>query len=168
MRWGQRLQTKDDRGASLVEFALVVPLLLLILFGIAEVGRFVAVKEAVNTASREGSRYGSATGISPTATPPVPRFVDCDGIREAARELAIIVDFADADITINYDDGTTGIIIETCPVGTQADPDLIALGDRIEVTVTTTFTSTIPFIGPFLGTITVTSTDRRSIFEGSI
>lgn len=168
VRWGQRLQSRDDRGASLVEFALVVPLLLLILFGIAEVGRFVAVKQAVNTASREASRYGSATGISPTATPPVPRYADCDGIREAARELAIIVTFDDADILINYDDGTTGTIIETCPIGMQADPDKIALGDRIEVTVTTTFTSSIPFIGPFLGTIVVTSTDRRSIFEGSL
>ena len=100
--------------------------------------------------------------------PLVPRDADCDGIREAARELAIIVDFADADIIINYDDGTTGNTIETCPIGLQANPDNIGFGDRIEVTVSTTFTSGIPFIGPFLGTLNVTSTDRRSIFEGSI
>ncbi|MDH3260074.1 MAG: pilus assembly protein [Acidimicrobiia bacterium] len=166
VRWGNC--ANDERGASLIEFALVMPLLLLILFGIAEVGRFVAVKEAVNTASREASRYGSAIGTSPTAIPPAPRYADCDGIREAAREVAIIVTFADADITINYDDGTTGNIIETCPVGMQANPDNIGFGDRIEVTVTSTFTSNIPFIGRFLETITVTSTDRRSIFEGSL
>jgi Flp pilus assembly protein TadG len=164
----KRIDGSDDRGATLVEFALVIPLLLLILFGIAEVGRFVAVQEAVNTASREAARYGSVTGLSPTATPPVPRYADCDGIREAARELAIIVNFNDADIAINYDDGTTGNTIETCPIGMQADPDNIGFGDRIEVTVTTNFSSGIPFIGPFLGNITVTSTDRRSIFEGSL
>ena len=162
------IRGKDDRGATLVEFALVVPLLLLILFGIAEVGRFLAVNEAVNTASREASRYGSVTGISPTALPPVPRYADCDGIREAARELAIIIDIPDTDIAINYDDGTTGNIIETCPIGTQANPGNIGFGDRIEVTVTTNFTSGIPLIGQFLGSITVTSTDRRSIFEGSL
>lgn len=167
---GRRRPTRggDDRGATLVEFALVIPLLLLLLFGIAEIGRFMAVNEAVNTASREASRYGSVTGISPTAVPPVPRYADCEGIREAARELAIIVDFPDSDITINYDDGTTGNIIETCPVGMQANPDNIGFGDRIEVTVTTTFSSGIPFIGQFLGTITVSSTDRRSVFEGSL
>ena len=164
----KRINRTDDRGATLVEFALVIPLLLLILFGIAEVGRFLAVKEAVNTASREAARYGSVTGLSPTAAPPVPRYADCDGIREAARELAIIVNIEDADIAINYDDGTTGNIIETCPIGMQADPDNIGFGDRIEVTVTTDFSSGIPLIGPFLGTITVTSTDRRSIFEGSL
>jgi hypothetical protein len=164
----KQIRGKDDRGATLVEFALVIPLLLLILFGIAEVGRFLAVKEMVNTASREAARYGSVTGISPTALPPVPRYADCDGIREAARELAIIVDIADTDITISYDDGTTGNIIETCPIGMQANPDNIGFGDRIEVTVSTNFTSGIPFIGQFLGTINVTSTDRRSIFEGSL
>lgn len=164
----KRISSTGEQGATLVEFALVIPILLLILFGIAEVGRFLAVKEAVNTASREAARYGSVTGLSPTAVPPVPRYADCDGIREAARELAIIVDIVDADIAVNYDDGTTGNIIETCPIGMQANPNNIGFGDRIEVTVTTSFTSGIPFIGPFLGTINVTSTDRRSIFEGSL
>jgi Flp pilus assembly protein TadG len=48
-----------SRGQTLVEFALVFPVFLLILFGIIDVGRYVYVANALNEASREGARYGS-------------------------------------------------------------------------------------------------------------
>ena len=47
------------RGQALVEFALVFPVFMLVLFGILDVGRYVYVSNALNEASREGARYGS-------------------------------------------------------------------------------------------------------------
>ena len=48
-----------SRGQTLVEFALVFPIFMLVLFGIIDVGRFVYVSNSLNEASREGARYGS-------------------------------------------------------------------------------------------------------------
>ena len=61
MVWSQTVikKVKDSRGQSIVEMALVTPLLLLLLLGVVDVGRAMAVKVAVTNASREGARYGS-------------------------------------------------------------------------------------------------------------
>ena len=46
----------DRRGAAVVEFAIVAPLLVLLIFGIIEVGRLVMVQQILTNASREGAR----------------------------------------------------------------------------------------------------------------
>ncbi len=51
------------RGQALVEFALVFPVFMLVLFGILDVGRYVYVSNALNEASREGARYGSVDAV---------------------------------------------------------------------------------------------------------
>jgi Flp pilus assembly protein TadG len=52
-RWSGR------RGAVIVEFALVVPFLFLIVFGIIDFSRAYAQLNAINSALREGARYAS-------------------------------------------------------------------------------------------------------------
>lgn len=47
---------KKERGVAVVEFALVVPLLLLILFGIIEFGILFYDKAVITNASREAAR----------------------------------------------------------------------------------------------------------------
>ena len=55
-----------DRGAELIEFALVTPLLLLLVFGVANFGLMFQRYEVLTNAAREGARvaalptYGSA------------------------------------------------------------------------------------------------------------
>jgi Flp pilus assembly pilin Flp len=53
---------KDRRGAALVEFALIAPLLFLFVFGIIEFGRAVMVQQIITNASREGARLGVLDG----------------------------------------------------------------------------------------------------------
>ncbi len=53
-------QKKPERGAVIVEFALVLPLLLLLLFGIIEFGLLFYNKQVLTNASREGARAGIA------------------------------------------------------------------------------------------------------------
>lgn len=51
---------KNNRGAALVEFAIVLPLLLLLLVGIIEFGLLFYNKQVLTNASREGARAGIA------------------------------------------------------------------------------------------------------------
>ena len=50
---------RDRHGQALVEFALVLPIFLLIFFGLIDVGRAVYLQNAFNQAAREAARYGS-------------------------------------------------------------------------------------------------------------
>ncbi len=50
---------RRQRGQSMVELALVLPLLLLILLGIVDLGRVFNAYIAITNASREGALYGS-------------------------------------------------------------------------------------------------------------
>jgi len=63
------LSARDSRGQALVETALVLPLLLLLIVGLFDVGRAVWLSNTLATAVREGSRYGVVHGAlsgSPT------------------------------------------------------------------------------------------------------
>lgn len=51
----------SDRGQSIVEFALVVPLLLLLLVGIIEFGRLWMTMNVLTGAAREGVRIAAVT-----------------------------------------------------------------------------------------------------------
>ena len=55
-------QLKNKKGQSLVEFALVLPLILLILMGIVEFGLMFNSYLTINNASREGARLASVGG----------------------------------------------------------------------------------------------------------
>jgi Flp pilus assembly protein TadG len=48
---------RDRRGQALAEFALVLPLVLLFIAGIVEMGRAWNIKQVVTDAAREGARY---------------------------------------------------------------------------------------------------------------
>ncbi|OQY25064.1 MAG: hypothetical protein B6I37_02335 [Desulfobacteraceae bacterium 4572_35.2] len=53
-------QVKNNHGAALVEFAIVLPLLLLLLVGMIEFGLLFYNKQVLTNASREGARAGIA------------------------------------------------------------------------------------------------------------
>lgn len=55
---------KSERGAELIEFALVLPLLLLVMLGIAEFGFIFMRYEVVTNAAREGARMAVLPGYS--------------------------------------------------------------------------------------------------------
>ncbi|HUW32995.1 MAG TPA: TadE/TadG family type IV pilus assembly protein [Planctomycetota bacterium] len=52
------------KGQALVEFALIVPILVMLVMGIVEFGRIFMTQQTVTNASREGAR----TGVLPNST----------------------------------------------------------------------------------------------------
>lgn len=51
------IHVKSRRGTTIVETALVLPLILLFIFGIMEYGRYLLCAQVVTNAAREGCRY---------------------------------------------------------------------------------------------------------------
>lgn len=60
MRTDSGNKSHTFRGQSLVEFALLLPLLMLILLGILDLGRITASYVILENAAREGARYGAS------------------------------------------------------------------------------------------------------------
>lgn len=58
------LRRAADRGASAVEFALVMPILFVLLFGLISTGFVFSNHLAATNAVREAARYGAATSYS--------------------------------------------------------------------------------------------------------
>jgi hypothetical protein len=135
-------QPKKIRAQAIVEFMLALPVLLMLLYGIVEVGRLIFIFSSVANASRQAARYGSASGEVDN----VAFYQDCDGIRAVADQSAFIITFDEVNIT--YDRGInpdgTSIPIE----GIDPNPDedscpiedyTVRNGDRIIVQVSTTY-----------------------------
>ncbi len=51
---------RNRKGQSLVEFALILPVLMFILVIVADMARVVAARVALSNAAREGARYGAS------------------------------------------------------------------------------------------------------------
>ena len=151
-----------DRGASLVEFAMAVPLLVLLTFGMFELGRFITITSTVTNASREAARYGTGTG---PGTGSGPRYADCDGMRDAAQEFGVLGAPTDGQVTLTYDEGPETFVFLTCTTG-SVEPSLIDSGDRIISTVAIPFQTNIPLIRDFLGPTTISVQTIRTINKG--
>src|SRR5687767_5281712 len=118
-----KLTPKKSKAQAMVEFAIVLPILLLLLYGLLEAGRLLFIYSTIVTATRQAVRYGSATGLG-TGTI-VPRYQDCQGIREAANRVDFLnsFDHTSDDISIFWDNGPTDPTPPTliCPPGSAAD-----------------------------------------------
>jgi Flp pilus assembly protein TadG len=78
----QRVERRDERGAALVEFALVLPILVFLLFGIIEFGRLLNTQVMITSAAREGARFAtlgsSASAITSQVRASCPSLVADD------------------------------------------------------------------------------------------
>ena len=146
-------------GQGLVEFALILPVLLLLVLGIVEFGRMMIMFSSVSTASRDAVRYAVSVGETPAS---IPHYQDCLGIRNAAQRVAI---FVEPTIVITYDpDGPGGAApVEYCEVGSDVDPIEVSLGTQISVTVTDIYTPLVPLVE--LPTIPIISETARTVLR---
>jgi len=148
-----------ERGATLVEAALVFPIVLLLLFGIVEFGRFLSASQGVSTAAREAARYGIAVGPSVNG---IPRYTDCAEIKNAGVALSGLGAVGAADITVTYEN-PAGTTVADCQGGTAPSTSNIQDEFKVVVTVSKPFTELVPFTRIVLPD-TVTASDKRTIY----
>lgn len=104
--------TQSQKGSALVESALVMPVILLLLFGLLEFGQILRIQQALTNAAREGARVGAIhldssqaldsasavtqdylerTGVNLTNVKVSPAFSELNGIQ--ALQLKIDYDY---------------------------------------------------------------------------
>jgi hypothetical protein len=127
-------------GQSMLEFSMVLPILMLVIFGLLEVGRAVFMYAAVVNASREAVRYATAYGVDENN---VLNYQNCAAIRNTAKRVGFLLPLEDDNIAIKYDTGPdpdTGVVpapFASCDPGESVDTSVeMNCGDRIVVTVT--------------------------------
>jgi Flp pilus assembly protein TadG len=133
------------RGQGLVEFALVLPLFLLLVFGIMDLGLAVFSYNSITNAAREGARLAivnqDATKVTTRATSQA----------RVAGAPTVTVAYYQANA-----DGTPDTT-RTCPVGAST---YIGVGCLAVVTFSGSYTPITPVIGRVLFSSGVTFTAR--------
>lgn len=156
--------SRRETAQGMVEFALILPLLLVLFLGVIEVGRLLFIYSSVTTASREAARYGSAAGDIGGY---IAHYQDCAGIRAAARRMGYLAGIQDIDIEIEYDEGPESTTYASCPVGELGpSPSEVALGDRITVQVEANYQPMVLLVN--LPAFPITSRSSRTILKDII
>jgi len=146
----QRLQARlspgskrRSRGQGMVEFALILPILLLVVVGIIEFSYIFAVYTGLFNAAREGARHGVVN----------PR--DVSGIVSSAKDKVFLADPAQVNITVAYDKGPgTAVFTNTTEV---------QIGDRVLVQLDYDLETLTPVIQPFVSTLHVETESARTV-----
>jgi hypothetical protein len=139
---------RDDRAQSLVEFALVLPLFLLIVTGILDVARAVWQENTLAYAAREGTRYAIVHGTG--GNPVVGPCTNCVNPPASNQNLDLVVNAVTGaavgvygiTVTIDYP-GIAGTVCNyrTCPVVVDATapfvplPSYYLLGGAFQITL---------------------------------
>jgi Flp pilus assembly protein TadG len=87
----KRHQQHSDRGQAFVEFALILPVLLLIVLGIIQFGRLYNNNETITNATRAGARVAA---VSRTASDPVGATI------QAVKNSAPNLDLSQVTVTV--------------------------------------------------------------------
>jgi len=135
-------RSRSTRGQALVEFALVIPLFLLMLVGIFDLGRAVFSYNTLTNAAREGARLAIVNQYKPS-------------IIQRAKDQTAITELNAPNVDVNF-----------YQVNTDGTPDtskpcsLVAVGCLAVVTFESTYQPITPIISNFLFKYGVTFTAR--------
>jgi hypothetical protein len=145
----RRLRVRSERGAELVEFALVLPLLLVLVGGIIDFGFLFQRYEVVTNAAREGARLGS-----------LPGYDDAD-VRARVREyIRIGLNLTQAQLDANVPDSSAGVNVQSATVPGVTPP----VATRI---VRVTYRHDFIMLGPIMGLINATWSNQINVYGTS-
>jgi Flp pilus assembly protein TadG len=143
---------KGERGQSLVELAFVLPVLLLLLVGIIEIGRFAYYSILVSNAARAGAQYGAQS---------LATAKDVAGIRAAANNDG--QGGAGLTVTPTQLCGCSGASLSgACPATLCVLPNHPLVYVRVQVDGS--FAPLFNYLG-FLNTIAVTTVEEMRVAQ---
>ena len=137
-RFGRRDRSP---GQAVAEFALAIPVFLLLLFGLIDIGRLVYVNNAISQAAREGARYGAVQGRSGTAAARTD---------VAAYTVSMMAAVPQPTVTVTCE--RNGLTVTAC-----RSTNLLVVSVSSPVSMFT------PVIGQLVGTVNVSSTARVTV-----
>lgn len=151
-------------GQSLVEFALILPLFLLVLFGAIDAGRFVFTDSTLSQAAREGARLGAVeaswlgsgdSSCGRPAGPICPANVNALLVHVTAAANRMVAGLgAVTSVEIRCDaPGGAPPAVDWATPGPTATCNNKAQGNLLSVRVKFTFTPITPFAGPLIGSV---------------
>jgi len=167
-----RRHSPRRRGQSLVEFALILPIFLVVLFGLIDLGRAVYMNSTLSQAAREGARLASVEaywvgstdpGCGTAAGPVCPADLTAlraDVLDAANQMMQPFGSIAAGDIHLSCDATTPPSGEWTSPPTSCADRDV---ADLASVRVEMEFESIIPIIGRLLGSIPLSASATMAI-----
>lgn len=129
-----RILARWTRGQNVVEFALVLPVFLLFLFGTLEFGWLLYVDHQVTNAAREGARWAAVHGTRCAETPGCS-LATTDSVRAQVLSLVALPDPDGVTVTLQVVDDANG--------NGQPDPD-----EHVRVSVTYPFRPLIGYAIP--------------------
>ncbi len=181
-----------EGGQTLVEFAIIIPVFLLILFGLIDVGRLVYTNAAVSQAAREGARLAAAeaawTGVTGqascvadasliTSANPGAHVCPTDlaalksHVFDAAQRMTVLLGPV-TDVHISCNEGT---VADPAPTGdwtessggngcadASGDP-FTAPGDLVSVRVDYTYEFFTPIVSTFMGSTAVSGAATMTV-----
>ena len=129
---------KSERGAAVVEFAIVAPLLLILLMGAVEFGLLFYNKQVLTNASREGARAGISHLAAADITDIVENYCDSRLIRfDTDTQPATTVTGAEGsygdDLTVTVDYEYTFLV-----------PGLLGFGPNLDLRAITVMKMEMP------------------------
>lgn len=140
---------RNSSGQGLVEFALVFPIFVIMLFGLFDVGRAVFAYNEITNSAREGTRLGIVNQDVATIQG-----------RIASQSTAVAV----SSCVSFFDAGTS---FATCNKGTAVPtspcPPQPTVGCIAHVEVWTDFSPITPIIGTLIGNFTLTANSEASV-----
>ena len=133
--------TPRERGQSLVEMALILPIFLLLLMSILDFGRVVYAQFTLTEAVREGSRRGLVSADLTTAK--------YSQIRSAVLGAAVGMGLSNSDVT--GASGACSMVSDSVSPSTCFYPDGIDAGGRVVVNAQARVSLMTPIISNILG-----------------
>jgi len=96
-KWSNRRRVRPggERGVAAVEFAIILPLLMMVLFGIMGFGFAMAQSASLASGAREGARLGAVNGVAA-----VSGDHDCGDVVAQAREQAQTIGVSELDVEV--------------------------------------------------------------------
>ena len=138
-RRGGRGHAQQRAGQSSVELALVLPLFVLLAFGVIDFGRLFFTQLTVQHAMREAGRFAVTGNKLPDPLNPEALLTRPDSIIQIARSAAAGIDVSAVQIS-SVQGGNTG-------PGRAGGP-----GDTVTISLTVNLRLITPLIGQFFGT----------------
>jgi Flp pilus assembly protein TadG len=149
-----RHHPKQNAGQALAEFALVIPLLLLLFMGVLDFGRAIYSYNAISNAAREGGRTAIVN-----QTPGDIR------TRAAAQATAVGIDPATTacDPAVTTQTDCVFVTFMNATISAPCSPTAGNYGCVAVVIVKHTFTPLTPIVGQIWNKILLTSTTKQQI-----